>query len=193
MDFCKKFQMDFQHFWLGPKGANNAAEGCSPPQEIEKGGRRAAIFSSNNKTLIQTLLSNLKTNKKPSWIARPTSGSPPMLSIVMGQRASRRGRNRSESRARSTGVHPGIYGVWNREAFRSRKKNRNEIAWIIYSGACLAMMSEGIPRGHGAMREHIVTDSAFQCGMCLWHCLELKALSRWSKNSKSYFSHGQRR
>ena len=29
---------------LGPKGPNVAAEGCSPPQEIEKAAHRAAIF-----------------------------------------------------------------------------------------------------------------------------------------------------
>ena len=29
---------------LGPKGPTVAAEGCSPPQELEKAARRAAIF-----------------------------------------------------------------------------------------------------------------------------------------------------
>ena len=29
---------------LGPKGPTVAAEGCSSPQELEKGARRAAIF-----------------------------------------------------------------------------------------------------------------------------------------------------
>ena len=29
---------------LGPKGPTGAAEGCSPPQELEKAARRAAIF-----------------------------------------------------------------------------------------------------------------------------------------------------
>ena len=29
---------------LGPKGPIVAAEGCSPPQELEKAARRAAIF-----------------------------------------------------------------------------------------------------------------------------------------------------
>ena len=29
---------------LGPKGPTVAAEACSPPQELEKAGRRAAIF-----------------------------------------------------------------------------------------------------------------------------------------------------
>ena len=29
---------------LGPKGPTVAADGCSPPQELEKGARRAAIF-----------------------------------------------------------------------------------------------------------------------------------------------------
>ena len=58
-DFCKVFQMDFPKFskWIsnifrmaqralviGPKGPTDAAEGCSSPQELEKGGRRAAIF-----------------------------------------------------------------------------------------------------------------------------------------------------
>ena len=28
----------------GPKGPMDAAEGCSPPQELEKAARRAAIF-----------------------------------------------------------------------------------------------------------------------------------------------------
>ena len=51
MDFRKKFQIDFQHFCLcrkgsivGAEGPNDAAEGCSPLQEIEKATRRAAIF-----------------------------------------------------------------------------------------------------------------------------------------------------
>ena len=29
---------------VGPKGPTVAAEGCSPPQELEKAARRAAIF-----------------------------------------------------------------------------------------------------------------------------------------------------
>ena len=29
---------------MGPKGPTVAAEGCSPPQELEKAARRAAIF-----------------------------------------------------------------------------------------------------------------------------------------------------
>ena len=29
---------------LGPKGPTVAAEGCRPPQELEKAARRAAIF-----------------------------------------------------------------------------------------------------------------------------------------------------
>ena len=51
MNFRKIFQIDFQHFgWarraslLVLKGPTIAAEGCSPQQELEKAGRRAAIF-----------------------------------------------------------------------------------------------------------------------------------------------------
>ena len=59
MNFRKKFQtdlhkisqMDFNIFgWtqraplLGPKGLTVAAEGCSPPQELEKAARREVIF-----------------------------------------------------------------------------------------------------------------------------------------------------
>ena len=43
-DFRKKFQMDFQYFWLGPKVPTVAAEGCTSPQELEKANCGAAFF-----------------------------------------------------------------------------------------------------------------------------------------------------
>ena len=66
MDFPKKmstrcpqkFQIDVQHFWLGPKGPNNTAECCSPPQELEKDARTVFLFS--DKPTIKIVLSLIK-------------------------------------------------------------------------------------------------------------------------------------
>ena len=46
MDFWKYFR---RALLLGPKGPTVAAEGCSPPQELEKAARRAEIYLVNLK------------------------------------------------------------------------------------------------------------------------------------------------
>ena len=56
--FPQGFPMDFQKFWLGPKGPTVAAEGCSPPQVLEKAAHRAAIFL----VYIRAKLINYKRN-----------------------------------------------------------------------------------------------------------------------------------
>ena len=45
----------------GPKGLMDAAEGCSPPQELEKAARRAAIFLVS----VKVKETNFYSNEKP--------------------------------------------------------------------------------------------------------------------------------
>ena len=83
---------------MGPQGPKGAAEGCSPPQEPEKAGRRAAIF-----------LVLIKVSRPQGFQKKIMTKFPEKLSSPTGPRGQPEGPNRwSQMLQLSAGARKGL-------------------------------------------------------------------------------------